>query len=437
MADIKLIVDYGDVTEATKAVKGLGNAAVRASKGQIQATKKADLVNKKSLATVHQQIAFSKKMERQKNKEVAALNKGRRDLIKYKSAVDPVFSSEQKLLNMKKLLKAEVAAGTMTWRQAGKEMLNYRRNLTALNARLGMTKNRMNASGMAIQQVGYQVGDFAVQVQGGTSAFVAFSQQATQLTGVLGMLNPRLIGLGAVLGVAIPIGSALARMFVEMGKSAEEASKDVENLMTALDKLEDASFSSSLSSVQAINEKWSNTLDLVREYYTTIADGNKTALFDVMGMTKNLDTLSGQITALENLKKSQGDLLDVSGTQELKDYTEEYAKLERTKEILLTLDTSSKKNLAESFELITGSLNQEGLMTKELSTQLALFQEQANIVGIINKDRQDAHDEQVGNIKIFYDYQESEEKKALESKKRVAKIVQALKDKEYAGMQGP
>ena len=28
MADIKLIVDYGDVTEATKAVKGLGNAAV-------------------------------------------------------------------------------------------------------------------------------------------------------------------------------------------------------------------------------------------------------------------------------------------------------------------------------------------------------------------------------------------------------------------------
>ena len=88
MADIKLIVDYGDVTEATKAVKGLGNAAVAASKGQIQSANSVDVVNKKSLATVHRQIAFSKKMENQKLKEAKATraleNETHRLALKYK-----------------------------------------------------------------------------------------------------------------------------------------------------------------------------------------------------------------------------------------------------------------------------------------------------------------------------------------------------------------
>ena len=48
------------------------------------------------------------------------------------------------------------------------------------NKVLGNTRNKMNGNNMAIQQLGYQFGDFAVQVQGGTSAFVAFSQQASQ-----------------------------------------------------------------------------------------------------------------------------------------------------------------------------------------------------------------------------------------------------------------
>jgi RNase H. len=40
---------------------------------------------------------------------------------------------------------------------------------------------RMNSFGMLTQQAGYQLGDFAVQVQGGTNPMVAFGQQATQI----------------------------------------------------------------------------------------------------------------------------------------------------------------------------------------------------------------------------------------------------------------
>ena len=35
---------------------------------------------------------------------------------------------------------------------------------------------KMSGTGMAIQQVGYQTGDFLVQIQGGTNAMVAFGQ---------------------------------------------------------------------------------------------------------------------------------------------------------------------------------------------------------------------------------------------------------------------
>ena len=302
---------------------------------------------------------------------------------------------------------------------------------------LGNTRNKMNASGMAVQQLGYQVGDFAVQVQSGTSPFVAFSQQATQLTGVLGMLNPKLIGIGAALGIAIPIGSAVARTFFDMGTKAKKAADDVDKLIDALEGIDSVTFTSSLSSVQAIEDKWSNTLKLVREYYATIAEDKKTALFESAGvLVKDLDTIAGKIQALEFQKTAQEGKLDVSGTQELIDYNEEYDKLKRTKEILVGLDTSSKKNLSDSFRVIVDSLTTEGLLTKELTTQLALFAEQANISSVINKEKQNAHDKQVDNLKHFYEFQESEEKKALESKERVAKIVQALKEKEYAGMQG-
>lgn len=103
-----------------------------------------------------------------------------------------------------------------------------------LGGAIGASKNKMNGSNMAIQQMGYQFGDFAVQVQGGTSAFVAFSQQATQLVGILPMVAGSIglsmgaaVGLSAALGVIIPIGSAIGRMFMEMNTSANAAAEKI------------------------------------------------------------------------------------------------------------------------------------------------------------------------------------------------------------------
>lgn len=71
--------------------------------------------------------------------------------------------------------------------------------------------------GHMVQQAGYQVGDFAVQVQGGTSALTALSQQGSQF---LGMFGPA----GAVAGVVLTIGTIAASFLTTKNNAAEAES---------------------------------------------------------------------------------------------------------------------------------------------------------------------------------------------------------------------
>jgi hypothetical protein len=111
----------------------------------------------------------------------------------------------------------------------------------------------MNRMGMVAQQTGYQVSDFVVQIQGGTNPLVAFSQQATQLAGLLYYLPPALqsarigvLGFSVAMSTAfagvtilIPLLSMLAMAFFRSGKEAKEAAdgpiKDAEEGIKALD----------------------------------------------------------------------------------------------------------------------------------------------------------------------------------------------------------
>jgi len=105
--------------------------------------------------------------------------------------------------------------------------------------------SRLNQYGVVTQQVGYQVGDFLVQVQSGTNWMVAFGQQATQLVGVLPMMGAGFLGLstgGLIalstgLGIAIPLVTALGAVFMRTGENAKEGSLGVETYKNALSAL--------------------------------------------------------------------------------------------------------------------------------------------------------------------------------------------------------
>ena len=105
---------------------------------------------------------------------------------------------------------------------------------------LVQSKNKMSKFGMVSQQVGYQVGDFFVQVQSGTSALVAFGQQGTQLAGLLPGVA------GAVVGISLAVGTMLLRSF-------QQASGDAKTLTEAMEDLQD-SFDDYTNAIDTIND---------------------------------------------------------------------------------------------------------------------------------------------------------------------------------------
>jgi chromosome segregation ATPase len=100
-------------------------------------------------------------------------------------------------------------------------------NLAQAMAKSGKGMRRME---ILAQQAGYQIGDFAVQVQSGTNAAVAFGQQASQLLGFFGPY-------GAIAGAGIAIGTGLIAPLLNAKKAAKEAKEELSELDKAIKEL--------------------------------------------------------------------------------------------------------------------------------------------------------------------------------------------------------
>ncbi len=88
---------------------------------------------------------------------------------------------------------------------------------------MNTTGKSANRLGMQMQQAGYQIGDFAVQVQSGTNVMVALGQQGAQLLGIFG-------AGGAIAGAALAIGTALIAPLMRVSEEAKEAEDALKKL---------------------------------------------------------------------------------------------------------------------------------------------------------------------------------------------------------------
>lgn len=104
----------------------------------------------------------------------------------------------------------------------------------------GQWKNKM-------QQAGYQVQDFIVQIQGGQSALIAFSQQGSQLAGAFG---PG----GAILGAVLALGSVLAGTLITSLNGGKNAMDSLADAAEAMDKV----ITISQNGVAALSNKYAN-----------------------------------------------------------------------------------------------------------------------------------------------------------------------------------
>ena len=110
---------------------------------------------------------------------------------------------------------------------------------------------KVNRMGMRLQQVGYQVGDFAVQLQGGTNAAVALGQQGSQLLGIFGPA-------GALIGAGLAIGTAFAAPLLDATKKAEDLHAELKSMLETIS-------SESTSTASLMEMSFTGPLEQVRK----------------------------------------------------------------------------------------------------------------------------------------------------------------------------
>lgn len=138
---------------------------------------------------------------------------------------------------------------------------NSTQAFNAINGRydrvVSSNSKRTNIYGARLQQAGYQVQDFAVQVAAGQGALRAFGQQAPQFLGVFG-------AGGAIAGAALAVG-ALVTQFVLGRNAAKDAAKEVDAYTQAVRNLRDAIKEARFSNLSPLGKKE----DLEKQIATT------------------------------------------------------------------------------------------------------------------------------------------------------------------------
>ena len=255
-------------------------------------------------------------------------------LLQLKRQYEGLFGSSQK--------------ATSEVQRYARSLQEVRTSQAGLVEHVNQASKGMNKFGVAAQQTGYQVSDFIVQVQGGTNPLVAFSQQATQLAGLLYLLPPatqaaRIGMLGfsvsmatatAGLTIIIPLFAMLAMSFFNSGKGAKDGADGINTFsgaITALtaeiqknqEALLKAKFGTDIlglaSAIQQIEDFEAKIASLQASIDKMKSQGGKAAAFSGL-MLGSLEELEAQKKALEDqvkaLRESQRALDGIAAAEE-------------------------------------------------------------------------------------------------------------------------
>lgn len=195
--------------------------------------------------------------------------------------IDTIKYNQQLNILNGTLLEAQQRAGVVSSSMAlgGNQIARYD---NAAQKAAQTFKRRFNTG---LQQAGFQVGDFFVQIASGQSALVAFGQQGSQLAGIFG---PG----GAVFGAILAIGTAIG-VLVQNISGAKKEFDDAESVF--------GKFTSELENYTRLASTSINTTKGLRDEFGAFADemANLVDFLRQVSLRRTLQTLeSGPLTSI-------------------------------------------------------------------------------------------------------------------------------------------
>ena len=191
-----------------------------------------------------QSVSTVERLERQLIKAAKAVEQNRISQSRYNKILLQSKREYQALGMSSQKATAQVRKFAEAQREAGRAAEYHQQQM-------GFAGKKVNRMGMQMQQAGYQVGDFAVQLQGGTNAAVALGQQGAQLLGIFGPA-------GAIAGAALAITTAFIAPLLSARKAAQDFVEELKEVTKELDLLRSGAASAGILS---LNQQIADTMN--------------------------------------------------------------------------------------------------------------------------------------------------------------------------------
>lgn len=282
----KIILELG--LDNTKFVSGLSTAERRMMR-------MSDKIGKSMGTAERSWKTFEKAIERS--------DKGLQQL---RSSLDPTYAAMKRYEQAQKQVAQALAYNTISQKEANQILAQARSAYgiaTAETKRFGAMTRQMRSS---VQNASFQISDMAVQLEMGTNPMRVMSQQIPQLLGGFG-------AMGAAIGTVVAVGLPLANMFFQSGSAADDASKSINDLASALSASRSA-FKLAIGDAEALQNAYGEATETARSFALNEAKFNLEKAAESSGSLVtgiiNSDSISAIDVAQNKIRQMQESISD-------------------------------------------------------------------------------------------------------------------------------
>jgi hypothetical protein len=166
-----------------------------------------------------------------------AFDKSKAQVDALRASIDPLFAASKRYEQALGTLDTALEQGAISARQHAQMTDQLAAAYLRADGAARTAKTGMGGFGGGVQQVGYQIQDFAVQIGAGTSATQAFAQQFPQMASAFG---PWGVAIGTAAAILVPLGMAFltsAEQADTLTSAADRQKAAIEGLTGATERL--------------------------------------------------------------------------------------------------------------------------------------------------------------------------------------------------------